>query len=262
MIDKELYIKAARNTIKLFKTECKKSKIFYFFIGCIILAIVSKLYRFILQLQIDSFGFVKTAYFLLLIILLIFSFLVVLFCLHLIYTKIFAFLYYFYMLLLLLLCFTLLIHFMNFFCNRTVSAYIALSLCLTIISIYPQIIFTIYKTASKIIFKIINLLSCITKLNLNNLSDIDQQLKNSSSKFKPKLFIYFISILITVFTTIEKLSDSPIISLKYWLQIKPVIFESVITMIVIDRFMNLLRQELKISHNKNVTPNKADNLKD
>lgn len=62
---------------------------------------------------------------------------------------------------------------------------------------------------------------------------------------RPRLWVYFISILITIFNSFEKVSSSTIISLQIWLQLKPIAIESVFSLIVIDRFLSQFKNEKK-----------------
>lgn len=67
-----------------------------------------------------------------------------------------------------------------------------------------------------------------------------KKLKQIMSITKSKLVLYGISIFITVINSIEKIGGKPIIDFDLWLQYKPVVFESVLTVIVIDRFIETL----------------------
>ncbi|AFK85501.1 MULTISPECIES: hypothetical protein [Thermoanaerobacterium] len=62
---------------------------------------------------------------------------------------------------------------------------------------------------------------------------------------RPKLWVYLISIFITVINSFELISNTTIFINNLWIQIKPIISESVISFIVIDRFINLFKNEYK-----------------
>lgn len=60
-----------------------------------------------------------------------------------------------------------------------------------------------------------------------------------------KLWVYLFAFLISIISSIETIGGSNIINLPIWLSIKPYIIQSVVTFIAFDRFLNLIRAQLK-----------------
>lgn len=78
--------------------------------------------------------------------------------------------------------------------------------------------------------------------------------KRSSSKFfkyypsvikflRFDLWIYLLSFLLVMISSIETFANKSLITLNVWIQFKPVILQSVVTVITLDRFIKPMRQE-------------------
>lgn len=59
-----------------------------------------------------------------------------------------------------------------------------------------------------------------------------------------RLWIYFISFVLILISSIETFQGTNFIELIEWIHLKPVIVQSVLTLITLDRFINLLKTEL------------------
>ncbi|BCZ49310.1 hypothetical protein psyc5s11_53770 [Clostridium gelidum] len=129
------------------------------------------------------------------------------------------------------------IHFLGskFNLNADACAYLSLTLLLTAISYYPEKIFlSVLVGANRVFSKIRPKKNNTIKLAFYRKIVI---------LMRPKLWVYLISVFITIINSIERISNIEILSNQLWLQIKPVVIEAVLTMIVIDRFINLLKNE-------------------
>lgn len=125
--------------------------------------------------------------------------------------------------------------------DKDVNSYISLTLVLIGISYFPD--------------KIVLFLQIVTNKFVNKFSvplskEIAKQSKEELILYKkliiclrPKLWMYFISIGFTVLNSLEKISKVQILNYSLWLQIKPVVIEAVFTMLVVDRFVNIFKNE-------------------
>lgn len=132
--------------------------------------------------------------------------------------------------------------------DAKISAYISLTLTLCIMAYLPQ-------KSGLLIFKIVNgIFSKVFKITrINEFEKIMTFHNYVITMLSPKLWIYFISIFITVLNSLEKIMNTQLISIALWVDIRQVVVESVLTMIVIDRFLKML-----ISEYKNIIKNKEN----
>ena len=130
----------------------------------------------------------------------------------------------------------------SFLLNDKISSYLTLTIILTAVAYSPDKLgFFIYQFLTNNI----NRLAKKKKVKIEASQIELDRLKGIILFLRPKLWIYLMSIFITLINSMEKISSSRIIINQFWMQIKPIAFESVITMIVIDRFINLFRVEYK-----------------
>ncbi len=121
-------------------------------------------------------------------------------------------------------------------------AYISLSIILIAVSYFPD------KSGLWMQHVWVKLFKLFRKKDLSkNYENSIEQSKKFIILLRPKLWVYFVSIIITIMSSIEKISGAILISDDMWIQIKPVIFESVLTLIVIDRFIKAFCAEYKIA---------------
>ncbi|MGG7212084.1 hypothetical protein ACQPUY_00550 [Clostridium nigeriense] len=132
--------------------------------------------------------------------------------------------------------------------DAKISAYISLTLTLCIMAYLPQ-------KSGLLIFKIVDgIFSKVFKrTRVNEFEKIMTFHNNVIITLSPKLWIYLISIFITVLNSLEKITNTQLVSIPIWVDIRLVVVESVLTMIVIDRFLKML-----ISEYKNIIKNKEN----
>lgn len=125
-----------------------------------------------------------------------------------------------------------------------ICSYLSLTLLLVCIAYYPEkIVFIIQNGVNRIGNRKPSKL-CLSK-EVNKYNDDLEVYKKFVIFLRPKLWMYLISIFITIFNSLEKISSTPILNYPLWLQIKPIVFESVFSMIVIDTFINLFKTECR-----------------
>lgn len=127
---------------------------------------------------------------------------------------------------------------------KDVYAYLSLAFILITVSYFPD---KVCLWMQYVICKFINKIS--HKRHDKKIISVYENELNISKKIiillRPKLWIYLSSIFFTVISSLEKISNSVIITNPFWLQIKPIAFEAVFTMIVVDSFINLFISEYK-----------------
>ncbi|BCZ46957.1 hypothetical protein psyc5s11_30240 [Clostridium gelidum] len=120
--------------------------------------------------------------------------------------------------------------------------YLSLTVFLMCIAYYPEKVVLMIQSCTLKIFR-------ITLIKMSELiDDVNKSIiiyKKAVILLRPKLWMYFISIFMTVLNSLEKISGMKILNYSLWLQIKPIVIEAVFTMIVIDRFVNLFKSEYK-----------------
>lgn len=116
--------------------------------------------------------------------------------------------------------------------NEKLVEYLTLTLTLTLLSYFPdKLTFWFSRSISKLINK--GWSNYITM-------SFEQELGKSEKLIlilQPKLWMYFISIVFTLLNSLEVISGTSFIEIKAWIEIKPIIFESVFTMLIIDSFV-------------------------
>lgn len=117
-----------------------------------------------------------------------------------------------------------------------VYSYLSLTIVLTMVAYFPD------KTGL-VIQNILNRL--LAKITRNKISDNPYISRNIIILLRPKLWVYMVSIFITIISSLEKISNTIIFTNGLWIQIKPIITESVVSLIVIDRFINLFKNHYK-----------------
>ncbi len=95
---------------------------------------------------------------------------------------------------------------------------------------------------SKMLNKLLDSLFFNNSIEFNNINNFINkffdEVKNAISFLKPRIYVYFLSFIFTLLASIEKISNSNLINFSQWIAIKPVIIESVLTIIVLDAFIN------------------------
>lgn len=130
--------------------------------------------------------------------------------------------------------------FLKFNLQKEVNSYLSLTLLLILVAYFPDKTGYWFQTG---IIKIVNK-AMKKEMGKDYFKEINTSIKIIIF-LRPKLWVYSISIFITVLNSLESISNKVVYSSPLWLQIKPIIFESVITMIVVDRFINLFKSEYK-----------------
>ncbi len=81
----------------------------------------------------------------------------------------------------------------------------------------------------------------------NNKDTFLQDLIDSQQRiirlFNPKIIVYGVSVILTIINSLEKIGKITLINNVEWIKIQPIIFESVVTLIVVDRLMNQIMKE-------------------
>lgn len=76
---------------------------------------------------------------------------------------------------------------------------------------------------------------------------IEKHYLNLVNFIRPRLWLFFASFLLVLINSIETIDNREIINYKVWLDFKPYIYQSVLTVIAFDRFYKLFNDErLKI----------------
>lgn len=135
---------------------------------------------------------------------------------------------------------TILLSFIND--RENIVTYLSLTATLTIVAYFPKNTgLWIYNMLDKWLNKFIN----NKDANIYNyfLTETDVIILF----LRPKVLVYFISILFTVLNSLEKISGKDFITLHSWTSIKPTVIEAVFTVIVIDRFINQYKAEKRNS---------------
>lgn len=123
--------------------------------------------------------------------------------------------------------------------SEEVCSYLSLTIFLVCISYYPEkVIFIIQYWINRILSRKFSSSKEIDKINYELVI-----YKKIVILFRPKLWVYLFSIVATVFNSLEKISGNQILNYPLWLQVKPIIFEAIFSMIVVDRFINLFKSE-------------------
>jgi hypothetical protein len=120
--------------------------------------------------------------------------------------------------------------------NTNICSYIALTFTLILLSYFPdKMSLWSYYVCNYLISKLIK------KDSLRLAITLDTESRKDIILFmNPRVWIYFISIFITAIDSIEKISNSIILNNTFWIQIKPSIFNAVVTTIVVDRFIKTI----------------------
>lgn len=119
-------------------------------------------------------------------------------------------------------------------------AYFTLTIVLTIVAYFPDKVGLWVEISMNRFFK------KISKKKIEGIPNKELDVSKSIIiLLRPKLWVYFVSILFTIISSFEKISNKTIFSNHLWIQIKPIAFEAVISFIVIDRFVNLFKNEYK-----------------
>ncbi|MBB6622381.1 hypothetical protein H7E67_02950 [Clostridium gasigenes] len=130
--------------------------------------------------------------------------------------------------------------FYSFNVSKNIVEYLNLTMIITLFTYFPQ------KFGLWIYYNINKLLK---KLSANKSNIVFEKSIEEIEKcilfLRPKLLVYFISMLFTILNSLEKISGSAIVTMEFWMQIKPIVIESVFTVIVIDRFVNQFRNPKK-----------------
>lgn len=122
--------------------------------------------------------------------------------------------------------------------NNNLVEYLTLTLALTLLSYFPdKFTFWFYNILNKLFGKLRH-------------KDITMTYEQSFEKpdkliliLQPKLWMYLISIVFTLLNSFEKISGTILIEYQPWIKIKPIIFESVFTMLIIDRFVKQVKSD-------------------